>query len=209
MSSSLSASAQFFFEDSSSSDDSDVEYLLENQRKQMVVVLAAKELVERRKRRRGSMVGRMCIPRNRQLGHEALMRDYFVEVPIYPPGLFRRCYRMRRDLFVRIVQACEANCRYFTRRRNAAGLIGFSSWQKISAAMRVIAYGIPADYADEYLRIGKDTTIESVRRFAKVMIRVFGPEYLRALNKEDTKRLLAHNEKRGWPDMLGSIDCMH
>ena len=33
--------------------------------------------------------------------------------------------------------------------------------------MRVIAYGIPADYADEYLRIGEDTTIESVCRFAK------------------------------------------
>ena len=49
--------------------------------------------------------------------------------------------------------------------------------------MRVIAYGVLADYADEYLRIGEDTTIESVRRFAKVIIRVFGPEYLRAPNE--------------------------
>ena len=40
--------------------------------------------------------------------------------------------------------------------------------------MRVTAYGVPADYADE------DSTIESVRRFAKVIIRVFAPEYLRA-----------------------------
>ena len=53
--------------------------------------------------------------------------------------------------------------------------------------MRVIAYGVPADYADEYLHIGEDTTIESVRRFAKVIIHVFGPEYLRAPNEEDTK----------------------
>ena len=72
--------------------------------------------------------------------------------------------------------------------------------------MRVIAYGVPADYADEYLRIGEDTTIESVRRFAKVIIRVFGPEYLRAPNEDDTKKLMATNERRGWPDMLGSID---
>ena len=70
-------------------------------------------------------------------------------------------------LFVKIVEACEANCRYFTRWRNAAGLLGFSAYQKISATMRVIAYGIPADYADEYLRIGEDTTIDSVRRFPK------------------------------------------
>ena len=80
---------------------------------------------------------------------------------------------MRRFLFVKIVQTCESNSRYFTQRINLAGLKGFSAYQKISAAMRVIAYGVPADYADEYLRIGEDTTIESVRRFAKMIIRVF------------------------------------
>ena len=50
---------------------------------------------------------------------------------------------------------------------------------------------ISADYADEYLRIGKDTTTESVRIFAKVIIRLFGPIYLRAPNEEDTARLMA------------------
>ena len=75
--------------------------------------------------------------------------------------------------------------------------------------MRVIAYGVPVDYCDEYLRIGEDTTIESVRRFAKVVIRVFGPVYLRSPNEEDTIRLMSENEKRGWPGMLGSVDCMH
>ena len=75
--------------------------------------------------------------------------------------------------------------------------------------MRVIAYGVPADYADEYLRIGEDSTIEFVRRFAKVIVRVFGPEYLRAPNEDDTIKLMAANERRGWSDMLGSIDCMH
>jgi hypothetical protein len=48
-----------------------------------------------------------------------------------------------------------------------------------------------------------------MRRFAKVMIHVFGPEYLQAPNKEDRKRLMVVNEKRGWPVMLGSIECMH
>ena len=88
-------------------------------------------------------------------------------------------------------------------------MLGFSAYQKISAAMRVIAYGIPADYADEYLRIGEDTIIESVRMFAKVIIRLFGPIYLRAPNEEDTVRLMAQNEACGWPGMLGSIDCVH
>jgi hypothetical protein len=91
---------------------------------------------------------------------------------------------------MKIVENCVAKMRYFKRRRNVAGLLGFSGIKKISAAMRVIAYVILAEYADEYLRIGEDTTIESVRRFCKVMIRVFGPTYL-------------------WSRMLGSIDCMH
>jgi hypothetical protein len=116
---------------------------------------------------------------------------------------------MRRDLFVKIVKDCEANSHYFKHRRNAAGTMGFSAFQKISAAMRVLAYGIPADYTDEYLRIGEDTTTESVRKFAKMVIHLYGDWYLRAPNEQDTKRLMEMNEKRGWPGMLGSLDCMH
>jgi hypothetical protein len=88
-------------------------------------------------------------------------------------------------------------------------LLGFSDYQKLSMAMRVLAYDILADYVDEYLRIGEDATIESVRRFCKVMIRVFGPTNLRAPNEQDTMKLLGENAARGWPRMLGSIDCMH
>uniref|UniRef100_A0A453D7U9 Uncharacterized protein n=1 Tax=Aegilops tauschii subsp. strangulata TaxID=200361 RepID=A0A453D7U9_AEGTS len=67
-----------------------------------------------------------------------LMQDYFMKNPTYPPHLFRRRYRMSRSLFVKIVQACEENCQYFTQRKNVVGLKGFSAYQKISAAMRVI-----------------------------------------------------------------------
>jgi hypothetical protein len=49
-------------------------------------------------RRQGSKMGRTCIPRNRALGHDQLMQDYFAEVPTYPPRLFRRRYRMRPRL---------------------------------------------------------------------------------------------------------------
>jgi hypothetical protein len=70
--------------------------------------------------------------------------------------------------------------------------------------MEVIAYGIPTDYT-----IGEDTTIKSVRIFSKTIIRVFGLKYLCSPNEEDTIRLMAMNEKRGWSGMLGSLDCMH
>ncbi|XP_071683363.1 uncharacterized protein [Lolium perenne] len=140
-------------------------------------------------------MGWLCIPQNRALGYTLLMRDYFAEVPTYPPHHFHRRYRMRRSLFNKIVAMCEDNTRYFKRKRNAAGLMGFSVHQKISAVMHIFAYGIPADYADEYLRIGEDKTLESVRRFCKVMMRVYGPIYLRDPNAEDTARLMAENEQ--------------
>jgi hypothetical protein len=38
---------------------------------------------------------------------------------------------------------------------------------------------------------------------------VFGEYYLREPNTDDTAHLLTINESRGFPEMLGSIDCMH
>jgi hypothetical protein len=32
---------------------------------------------------------------------------------------------------------------------------------------------------------------------------------LRPPNDDDTRKLLTSNERRGWPGMLGCIDCMH
>ena len=77
----------------SSSDDSDIEELLEDDDTDMTVALVAvKELQDRAMlldQRQGSKMGRTCIPRNRALGHNQLMQDYFAEVPTYPPHLFR------------------------------------------------------------------------------------------------------------------------
>jgi hypothetical protein len=65
------------------------------------------------------------------------------------------------------------------------------------------------DYTDEYLSTGEYTTLECMQMFAKVFIRVFGDEYRRSRNNEDIIRPMSLNEKRGWPRMLRSLDCMH
>ncbi|XP_072087125.1 uncharacterized protein [Arachis hypogaea] len=41
------------------------------------------------------------------------------------------------------------------------------------------------------------------------VISVFEDEYLQKLNPNDVRRLLQMAEGRGFPSMLGSIDCMH
>ena len=57
--------------------------------------------------------------------------------------------------------------------------------------------------------MSESTCLESMHKFRKAVIAVFGPEYLREPTAADTARLLAINTSRGFPRMLGSIDCMH
>ncbi|XP_072150654.1 uncharacterized protein [Setaria viridis] len=116
---------------------------------------------------------------------------------------------MRRTLFVRIWNAVEQHDEYFVQKRNDAGVLGLSSLQKITAAFRMLTYGVAADATDDYIRIGESTAIESLRRFVSAVVEIFGDEYLRSPNEDDTARLLAIGESRGFPGMLGSIDCMH
>ncbi|XP_021321298.1 uncharacterized protein LOC110437244 [Sorghum bicolor] len=98
---------------------------------------------------------------------------------------------------------------YFVHKRNAAGTLGLSCLQKVVAAFRMLAYGVAADAMDDYIRIGETTALESRRKFVRAVVKVFGHEYLRLPNEDDTARLLAIGESRGFPGMLGSIDCIH
>ncbi|XP_041021288.1 uncharacterized protein LOC121262759 [Juglans microcarpa x Juglans regia] len=73
----------------------------------------------------------------------------------------------------------------------------------------MLAYGVTADFMDEYLKIGETTTLRSLKMFVKTVVSIFFEEYLRKPNNDDIARLLVVGEKRGFPGMLGSIDCMH
>ena len=116
---------------------------------------------------------------------------------------------MRKSLFLRIEEAVATHDNYFTQRTDVVGVRGLSSLQKVTAALRMLAYGTAGDSVDDYVRIGESTSIESLKRFVKAIVEVYVVEYLRRPNVEDVSRLLAENEQRGFTGMLGSIDCMH
>ena len=73
----------------------------------------------------------------------------------------------------------------------------------------MLAYGIPGDLVDEYVRMSESTCLLSLYTFCTAVVEVFGPEYLREPTVADMERLLAINAERGFPGMLGSIDYMH
>ncbi|XP_052197217.1 uncharacterized protein LOC127804398 [Diospyros lotus] len=151
----------------------------------------------------GSVLNHRVINRNRAEGHERLYRDYFVDSPTYPSQLFRRRFRMHRLLFLRIQAAIEIHDQYFVQRFDAVGVPGLSSLQKMIAALRMLAYGSPADAVDEYVRIGESTVIESLKKFTKVVVEIFGEQYLRCPNTSDIARLMSVAEQRGFPEGRG------
>ena len=118
-------------------------------------------------------------------------------------------FRMSRSLFLRIMHVVENHDDYFVQKRNAANILGLSCLQKVTAAFRMLTNGVAANATDEYVCIGESTAIESLRKFVKAIVEVFEDEYLRSPNQNDTARLLAIGEERGFSGMLGSIDCMH
>ena len=57
--------------------------------------------------------------------------------------------------------------------------------------------------------MAKTTSYENLLQFCDTIVRYYGYIYLRRPTNEDVQRLLQENEKRGFPGMLGSVDCMH
>jgi hypothetical protein len=108
---------------------------------------------------------RKSIRRDHVDAHQRLVEDYFAEEPLYPESMFRTRFRMNKSLFLRIVDALGQWNPYFTYRVDCAGRVGLSPLQKCTAAMRMLAYGSPADALDEYLKIGKSTTLHCLDKF--------------------------------------------
>jgi hypothetical protein len=98
---------------------------------------------------------------------------------------------------------------YFVQKRNAAGVLGLSTVQKCTAALRLLAYGTSGDAVDEYCRLSESTAMEAMRRFVLAIKACFEARYLRQPTREDIVRQMDINERRGFSGMFASIDCMH
>ncbi|XP_048605321.1 uncharacterized protein LOC125582910 [Brassica napus] len=150
---------------------------------------------------------RAYVERNREDGHNRLWKDYFCDDPTFPAHLFRRRFRMNKEVFMRIVDRLSENIPFFQQIRDAIGRLVLSPLQKCTAALRMLAYGCAADAVDEYLRLGESTVLSCLSNFTEGVIQWFGAEYLRRPTPDDLQRLLDIGEIRGFPGMIGSIDC--
>ncbi|OEL38610.1 hypothetical protein BAE44_0000372, partial [Dichanthelium oligosanthes] len=143
--------------------------------------LAEEEEARQHRRRRGSVPGHLVIDRNHAAGHARITADYFNDNPVYTYYHFRRRYRMRRPLFLRIMAAMTQKDEWFLCRPDATGKMGLSSFQKCIAPLRIMAYGLPADAVDDYVCIFEATATEALNRFCAAVVDVFEEQYLHAL----------------------------
>ncbi|CAL8118706.1 unnamed protein product [Prunus armeniaca] len=196
---------QNFFNDDSDDDD------LHQQRVAMTVqhhMFLLEQYVQQSKHG-GSVADCEYKNRKREKHHKSLIEDYFCERPLYLPVDFRRRIRMRRELFYRILNDVVAHKPYFTQKIYAYGQQSLSPKQKLIVVFRMLAYGCSADSTNEYCRLGESTALECLRKFCSVIEAVYGQWYLRSLNSANLYRLLHKASSRGFPGMLGNLDCMH
>jgi hypothetical protein len=100
---------------------------------------------------------------------------------------------MSWKLFLNIVYTVWRFNNYLICKKDCTGMVGLSSLQKCTAALRMLAYGVPGDAHDDYICMAKSTAMECMYRFYKAVVAVFGPYYMRTPNDEDTARILAQN----------------
>jgi hypothetical protein len=160
---------------------------------------------------RRSVKGRLPVTEHgRDEEHAQLWRDYFQRTnPIYKTPCFRRRFLISMDLFLKIMHSVRCYNDYLNLKADATCKLGFSSYQKCTAAIRMLAYGVVGDLVVEYIRMSESGCLEESYMICRVVVEVFAKVYLRQQNVADIARLLSINASRGFSGMLGSIDCMH
>ncbi|XP_023752313.1 uncharacterized protein LOC111900662 [Lactuca sativa] len=111
--------------------------------------------------------------RNHEAGHDRLIEDYFADDAIYVVK-FRCRFRMRIELFLRIVGDLEGRFPYFQWKMDARRIKCFSPIQKCTTAIRQLAYDMGADKWDDYFRMSERTVQECVYKFCKMICLVYG-----------------------------------
>ncbi|KAL9670039.1 hypothetical protein QQ045_007590 [Rhodiola kirilowii] len=102
---------------------------------------------------------------------------------------------MSSNLFNRIKTKLCNNDPFWHQRPDAAAVLGLLPEQKITGAIRMLAYGSCADQCAEITRMGESTTLECMKKWCAQVVDHYKDRYLRSPNATDLSRLL-HRAKQ-------------
>ncbi|XP_076960409.1 uncharacterized protein LOC143636793 [Bidens hawaiensis] len=150
------------------------------------------------------------LQRNRVGAHDRLIKYYFSPDATFDSERFRRRFRMGRQLFLRIVGDLVCDYAFLQQRANARGKPGFSPMQKCTATIRQLAYETASNAMEEYLQMSETVAHEALHTFCKCIPQLYHKKYLRRPTQSDVQKIYkVHQQRHGFPGMLGSLDCTH
>ncbi|XP_068309765.1 uncharacterized protein [Pyrus communis] len=123
------------------------------------------------------------------MSHSNLMNNYFNPNSVYTKEDFRRHFQIKHHVFERLLRDLQQVNLYFRQKKDKADR--------------------PVDSMDETHGMSESTCLYTLEQFYDTIVQVYKDEYLRKLNQEDLNRLLRKAKDRGFPSMIGSLDCMH
>ncbi|GJZ70425.1 hypothetical protein Tco_0633975 [Tanacetum coccineum] len=140
-------------------------------------------------------VQRTPVERGRCGAHDRLVMAYFSEHPQFDEATFRDHFRMSRILFTKIIREVTDASHFFQQIDDCTGQRDISSLMKCTSVIHQLAYGSVPDSLDEYLQMGATTTRKSLQMFCKVIVNLYGEEFLRKPTYTDMKKLYARHDE--------------
>jgi hypothetical protein len=121
--------------------------------KDIALILALHK--NKRPKQGGSVISRETLRRARIDGHNWLMRNFFFLNLVISSDSFDAGFGIGSELFQHITECVKLHDCFFYQGRNYARDLGHSTIQNVMAALRIMAYRIPADLVDDHLRMGE------------------------------------------------------
>ncbi|GKD55605.1 ALP1-like protein [Tanacetum coccineum] len=115
---------------------------------------------------------------------------------------------MARPLFNEIVTAVIDHNPFFRNNIDCTRKEGIFGLLKCTSSIRQLAYDVHVEFLDEYMQMSERIPCLALDHFCQSVMQIYGPEYLRKPTVTDVEKVyLHHEEKHGFPGMLGSLDC--
>ena len=125
---------------------------------------------------------------------------------------FYRRFRMDPKLFAKLLKEIQDPVdghKMFRVKPNCAGEEGPTALQRLTAVIRILAYGIAFDAVHDYTGVQELLARNCTYAFCDWIAAKYGSTHLGVWTKEAIKKEMDINAERGFPGMLGSLDCTH
>ena len=131
------------------------------------------------------MYSRCYVHHNHKAAATRLFINYLAQDLAFDDATFCHKYMTWRDLFLCIVKLVCSFDLWFTLTPNAIDTANLSTFQKCIIMLLMLTYIIHANACNEYVKLGKTTTLEAMKTWVVAIHTYFDPTYLHQPTREN------------------------